>query len=178
MGMTVFSPKGERDRGEESLSEGEAEGFCPEAGAMEEMLTEALFAFDYPQFDCFMPYLLRELEVARRTGQSVLCFADGTRWMSLPYAREREDRLGTLYGITLMGHTPLKLSAREREWKKMDRILGGLLGGAVERELNRILGEGWLSVVEKEKNLPKRIRMEGMLYQTVLWEREYRVIWE
>ena len=178
MGMTVFTPKGEQARIEEPLAGGEAEAFCPEPPVMEQMLTEALFAFDYPQFDCFMPYLLRELEIARRTGQSVFCFADGTRWMSLPYAREREDRLGALYGVTLRGHTPMRLTAKEREWKRMDRILGKLLGGAVERELNRILGEGWLTALEQEKNLPKRIRMEGMLYQTVLWEREYRVIWE
>ena len=178
MGMTVFSPRGEGERVEEPLAEGEAEIFCPDASTMEQMLTEALFAFDYPQFDGFMPLLFREMEIARRTKQTALGFADGTRWMSLPYAREREDRLGALYGITLKGHTPIRLTVKEREWKKMDRILGKLLGGETEHRLNRILGEGWLAMVEQEKNLPKRIRMEGMLYQTVLWEKEYRVIWE
>ncbi|MBQ9087121.1 MAG: hypothetical protein IJY47_08065 [Clostridia bacterium] len=178
MGMTVFSANTEKETEENLSAGGEAEVVCPEQGAFEQLLTEALFAFDYPQFDGFMPWLFREMEVARRAGVSSLDFADGTRWMSLPYAREREDRLGELYGVSLRGHTPARSLTREREWKRMDRVLGKLLSGSVETELNRILGVGWLSVLEQEKNLLKRIRMEGMLYQTVIWEREYRIIWE
>lgn len=177
LGMTLFSADGaHRERGE-SPPEGETEAFCPEAAELEQMLTEALFAFDYPQFDGYMPALIRDLTEAKKKKRRTLTYPDGTRWISLAYAGERGDRLGSLYGIAAEGRTPQKNGVREREWKRMDRILGRLLGGAVARELDRILGAGWLSLVEGERNLLKRIRIEGMLYQTVLWEREYRVIW-
>lgn len=177
LGMSLFRSDQGRGGREESLGQGETEAVCPEAGELEQILAETLFAFDYPQFDGFMPFVIKEMESAKREGRKVIDLADGTRWMSLPYAREREDRLSALLGVTLRGQTPVKHTAKEREWKRMDRALGRLLGGSVERELNRILGTGWLSMLEGERNLLKRIRMEGMLYQTVLWEREYRVIW-
>ena len=75
-----------------------------------ECLNEALIAFDYPQFDCYMPSVCAMLAAALKEGRESVLFEDAIRPRNMSYAYEREDRLGNLYGICARGILPKKPS--------------------------------------------------------------------
>ncbi|MBO5938335.1 MAG: hypothetical protein J6Q82_02400 [Clostridia bacterium] len=144
--------------------------FFPDEDTLSRMLTEILYAFDYPQFDYLMPALLRELSERRARGTvRDLVFEDGALCMNIRYAHERADRLGSLYGVSLTPVAPQRFFAKERELRKLERILRALLGSVDTAPLRQLLGEDWSVQITREKNTARRIRMEGMVYQTLVW---------
>ena len=154
------------------------EFYCPDENEMAEMLHETLFAFDYPQFDPLIPSHLKFLKAeAKGRKKFSVVLADGTLFADIGYARERADRLGTLVGLSVQSVPPEKnVLLRERELKKMERTLTRLFSASDWTALTRLLGEDWQSYVQKEKNTARRIRMLGMLYQTLLWEKHYPIL--
>jgi len=64
---------------------------------------------------------------------------------------------------------------RERALKKLDRSLRELLGDTDTSLLSYLFGAERLSALERERNLAKRIRLRGMLYQTLLWAEHYPI---
>ncbi len=148
---------------------------------IEDTLSEALIAFDYPQFDSDMPSLCKLFDSARRRGCDSIFFNDGVRRQSLPYAYEREDRLGSFYGIRAEG----RMSRAERmsnndSMQKMHGYLYkrlSLMSDAQLSLLGNILGARKLDCLMSrlrdagvnEKDTDSRIRILGMLIQTVMW---------
>lgn len=152
---------------------------------LEELLGEYLLAFDYPQFDCFMPYAGELISEAALKGKRRVAFTDPVRRRELSYAYEREDRLGALYGIDAVGvsvRRDRELPYYEEEKRIEKRLASLMLSMSVDDVslLSAILGNkrmdmflrraeqsarGYTPPNEREQ----RIRTMGMLYQTVNW---------
>ena len=154
-----------------------------------EYLGEALLAFDYPQFDCFMPSLLDLLKKVRSQGKDSIIFEDMIRRRNLLYAREREDRLSSLCGVRAIGaftrNVPMfdekdndrledRLHERFFAIPPYDRLFLREVFGEYKLEL-------LLRVLEKrakKEDTEKRIRILGMLCQTVdlMQSRDVRLV--
>ncbi len=142
----------------------------PDEESLTQMLREILFAFDYPQFDYLMPTLLQKLSEHRiRGAKKTLVFEDPALCMNLRYAWERADRLGNLYATSLTPVAPQRFFAKERELRRMERGLRSLLGSVDTSALRHLFGDHWSTQITREKNTARRIRMEGMCYQTIVW---------
>ncbi|MBQ8331346.1 MAG: hypothetical protein IJX94_02450 [Clostridia bacterium] len=153
------------------------EFFCPDEKEMADLLHEALFAFDYPEFDPLMPAHLRLLKrKAKERKQFSVVIEDGTLCMNIDYSHQRADRLGMLTGLSVRGVAPRGVPLREKDLKKMDRVLGKLLSAIDCEPLCRLFGSDWRESIRMEKNTAKRIRMQGLLYQTLLWKQHYPVL--
>lgn len=154
----------------------------------EEYLREALIAFDYPQFDCYMSSLMLMLDTAAGQEKKTVHFEDAMRRKNLSYAHEREDRLGALYGLEAIGTLP-----RVAEWGDIDNIIkteerlafSVLSMNESEREiLKAVFGEHKLYTLLrffekrsiKKEDTEQRVRILGMLYQTVEWFESRAVI--
>ncbi len=180
-GLHTFSYGGEADRNTREECGGEilSPAFLfPHGDELRQLLTDLLFAFDYPQFDGLMPSflaLLRRVAVDKRAPSSLRVF-DAALCMDLGYAYERGDRLGALAGISVFSEAPLRISAREREWKRAERALMALFLSEDCSFLVRLLGDRWQDAVRSEKNTAKRVRMWGLLYQVLLWEKNYPLL--
>ena len=149
----------------------------PTEGELDRMLTELLYAFDYPQFDYLMPALLCALDDYRTRGMPrELVFEDPSLCMNLRYASERADRIGAMRGVSLTPCAPWRFFAKERELRRLERVLRSLLGSVDSSPLRDLLGERWSEEMVREKNTTKRIRMEGMAYQTLLWEKNFPLL--
>ena len=154
----------------------DGENECPDSGDLERMLTEILFAFDYPQFDFMMPSFIRSLSLAKeKMSPERFAVSDGTLYVDLSYATERRDRLCAYYGV-YVECVPPRYEINEKEMKRLEKELLGLLSGIDMRLCYRLFGHDIDEVVAKEKSVSKRIRMEGMLYQTYLWNKHYSLI--
>ena len=147
--------------------------WCPEEAELRRSLTEALFSFDYPQFDCLMPALLRLMDTRR---ERRLWIGDEMLYAHIGYARERADRLGQRRGRVIRSVLPGSVALRERELKKMDRQMRELLDGMDLAIPDHLFGTDWREALEREKNTAKRIRMRGMLYQSILWNQHYSLV--
>ena len=146
---------------------------CTKPEFIYESLDNALLAFDYPQFDCYLPGIMRLFEQTARSGGKNIFFADAVRRQSLPYAREREDRLSALYGIR--GKGVMIRNAENEALSDMEKALAERLENmsAGEAELLRtIIGERTLYSVlnnKKSEDTERCIRILGMLCQTLQW---------
>lgn len=143
-------------------------------------LNEALIAFDYPQFDCFMPSLMELLTKANLQGKEHVIFEDIIRRRNLLYAREREDRLGSLCGIRAIGafthNSPL---FDEKENDRLELCLRDRFFSMPPYErlfLREVFGEYKLEILlnvldksTKKEDTEKSIRILGMLCQTIDW---------
>ncbi len=144
-------------------------------------LSEALIAFDYPQFDSDMPALCELLDSSRKKGKDKLLFEDSVRRRSISYAYEREDRLGGFYGICAEGHIPRVEPKAETDMTRyLYRYLRERFFSLSTSQLSllqSILGAKKLECLimrfeiqdEKDKDTEAKIRILGMLIQTVMW---------
>ncbi|MBQ9783455.1 MAG: hypothetical protein IJW44_02940 [Clostridia bacterium] len=177
MGMSVYAYEAEPIPREEARDGGQITPrlICPCETGLRDILTQAVFAFDYPQFDYLMPGFFQALDELNQQKKRTATVEDGTLYMNLGYAYERADRLGAMKGVTVTPAVPASFSLRQRELKKMDRLLRDLVAEGDGARLSRLFGEGWQEMVSEEKNLAKRIRMQGILYQTGIWMEHYRL---
>ena len=141
---------------------------CPDAEEMRGLLMRILFAFDYPQFDPFMPTFLRDAERGGIVTDHSLC-------MDVRYAEERRVRLLALCGKRALTVPPSTQSYGEYELRRMDEVLRSLLEEDESEAYALVLGQNWREILEKEKNTARRIRMSGMLWQTAFWYESYNV---
>jgi hypothetical protein len=88
-----------------------------------ETLTDALIAFDYPQFDADMPSVCELFDRSGKEGRYELRFEDTLRSKSLSYAYERQDRLGSLFGISAVGASVRREDDRTAERDEMSEYL-------------------------------------------------------
>lgn len=151
----------------------------PKKMNLRRILTDALFAFDYPQFDCLMPPLLIYARHARENGNSEICVADPLKNTYEEYSAERADRLGALCGTdigTVFGENGMPST---RELKRTDKALDVMLNECyadTDSFLMRTFGDGMLSAVNGCRSLPMRIRRKGMLIQCSMWFEAFNLI--
>ena len=63
----------------------------------------------------------------------------------------------------------------QRELKGMEDALRAMLEADSCGVYEAVLGRDWRGAIEKEKNTVRRIRIEGMLWQTAFWYERYNV---
>ena len=143
-------------------------------------LNDALIAFDYPQFDCFMPFLSELFLRARSQGKQSVIFEDIVRRKNLAYAREREDRLGAICGIRAIGaFSGAKPTFSDDAIDVLDNALSERFFSLppYERNLLRDIFDQYrldcllkmLSLPIKKEDTEQKIRILGMLCQTIEW---------
>ena len=124
-----------------------------------------------------MPSFLATVEDAKRQSRPYPFYVeDPMLCASITYARERADRLGAMRGVLAISIPPKEPDARERERKRLDRALNSLLASADQHQLRQIFGQPILDTVRRERNVEKRIRMQGLLYQSLLWLEHYPIL--
>lgn len=142
------------------------------------VLHQALFAFDYPQFDCFMPSLMPQLERAGKGGQrhvSLCRVPDADE----DYCAERAERLGQTWGLEVSVLPTVTDSCTGRELKKLEKELDGILDEYLSAPtciLHTLSREGVISSASDEKNVPLRIRKKGLLCQTAMWFDSFNMV--
>jgi hypothetical protein len=148
---------------------------------IDEVLANALIAFDYPQFDADMPSLCALLGMARSRNKKRILFEDSARKQSFSYAREREDRLGAFYGICAKGRYRQSLPDGRAEEKEVlhkclrERFFA--MNDSQKSFVEKILGTRKLDYLcqrfengaQKQKDTDAQIRILGMLIQSVMW---------
>lgn len=153
------------------------EFYLPDEEELASMLTELLFAFEYPEFDHLMPTLLHDLSVRCEQGvPSHLWIEDPTLYMSVRYAKMRADRIGAMKRITLSPTVPQRFFIKERDLRRLEKTMRSLLDGADIAMLFDLLGWNAERQIACEKNTARRIRMEGMAYQTLLWMQHFPLL--
>ena len=141
---------------------------CPDTEELRDLLIEILTAFDYPQFDAFMPSFLRDM----RSGGAV---TDYSLCMDTRYSEERRERMFALCGRRARTVPPSAQDYGQRELKGMEDALRAMLEADSCGVYEAVLGRDWRGAIEKEKNTVRRIRIEGMLWQTAFWYERYNV---
>ena len=150
--------------------------YYPDVDETSRMLGEILYAFDYPQFDHWMPSFLHHLEQAHSLGRHHLTIYDPSLCVDLQYAAERADRLGGLTDCSVKILPPPSPTTREKDLRKYERVLRELLNSSDTHVLRQLFGVRWSDSIPEEKNTAKRIRRLGMLYQTILWVERYPLL--
>lgn len=149
--------------------------YCPERDTLRKNLIDALFAFDVPQFDPWMPAVFHILERLSSERNEHPVIEDPLLCQNISYAHERADRLGACKGFDFLTTVPSEKAARTRDLKRMSRLLDELLEECDPFSLNYLVGKRWKELPYEEKNLEKRIRIQGMLYQSALWQKHYPI---
>lgn len=146
---------------------------------MRRALTDALFAFDYPQFDCYMPSLMEYLSAAKSRGARHARVGDPTAVLCSEYAAERADRLGTLWDVEIMSVPAPSDAWAKKSLKSMEKELDGILGeylSSHECILRRLTDTESIESIGEEKSIPLRIRKKGMLCQTAMWFESFNLV--
>ncbi len=146
---------------------------------LEKAIYEILIAFDYPQFDA---YILRFLSLIRKnSGKRKITVADEALSMSAAYSRERADRLGMRYSlevntVPLKGAHSVSFIELRRTEKKLRALAAKLLDRERENGILQKLIEPFLpDKIMQKRDIKQRIRMLGMLCQTVFWVEKYNI---
>lgn len=149
-------------------------GYMPEyvkKNDMKRILTDALFAFNYPQFDCLMPSLLPYISQMKEVGAKEICVEDPLKDTYPEYSEERSRRLGEILNVDIRTVSAERQTQGARELRSIDRALDGLLDEYIssKRFPSHVLGNGVIETVKECRSLPLRIRGKGMLIQTAMW---------
>lgn len=140
---------------------------------MHKILTDALFVFGHPQFDCYMPSLIRGIRMADK-GRAY-GIDDGLYDEYQDYAVYRAERIGMAFGVDVYPLAGAKTRPSLRELRAMDKAIDKLLDENAEG-LEKVFDCCQIETVKNEKNIPLRIRRKGMMYQTVIWQEHFNII--
>ena len=137
------------------------------------MLSEALFAFGYPQFDCYMPSLMQGIKRQTSVSSQMAYGTDEVLYEEYPrYAVHRAERLGSAWGIDLCPSSCGQFKPSSKELRAIDRELDKILDEMYAQRncaIKRIFEDSVIEAVINEKNIPLRIRRKGMICQTEMW---------
>ena len=149
--------------------------------SIEDSLSDALIAFEYPRFDGFMPSLCELLSSADGRG---VVYSDPIRQKSISYSNERADRLGAFYGVECAAVMSKDMDRREElfsVYSYLYRRFNSLRGKDIAL-LESILGRRKLTYIEKrlregekKKDAEQELCTLGMLIQTVAWASSTRL---
>ena len=144
--------------------------------------------FGYPQFDVYLPTLIDRLERARasvgakrRWIPESVPLSSGLSWT---YLTERAKILSRAYGITvrteLCSRRTVGVADRICLYRAFRYILKALNKELEDEKciLYEIFDDKKLCVrnlLKREKSIPRRVRLAGMLYQTSIWFKKYNI---
>ncbi len=152
----------------------------PKKQDIRRLLTDALFAFGYPQFDCLMPSLLLEIMSRNKSGQrESLCVCDELAFCFPEYAAERAERLGRAWGMDIKPCVSIERGVSKRELRAMERSIDGLLDGIYADNssvIHRIFDNELLARVSEQEDICLRIRQKAMLCQTQIWAESFNLV--
>lgn len=149
-----------------------------------ETISDALIAFDYPQFDADMPSVCELFDRSGKEGRYELRFEDTLRNKSLSYAYERQDRLGSLFGISAVGASVRREDDRTAERDEMSEYLKERFFSLDSSDISFLRGVVGVRKLEylmrrfeeKSKDTEAEIRILGMLCQCVEWARSRELL--
>lgn len=149
-------------------------------------LSELLIAFEYPQFDYFMPSLCEAIALCAKRNDRAFAFYDPMRISNLSYSYERDDRLGAFYGLNVTGvPTREPHSSFDGDILMRDLLIERFENLPTEDKnlLKQILGERKydyfarrFSNACKKEDAKSEIRILGMLCQTVMWAHSQKLV--
>ena len=139
------------------------------------ILTDTLFLFGYPQFDCYMPSAIQGIHMVE---QGRTYGIDEALYGEYPdYAVYRAECMGVVFGIDVCPLAESRARPSQRELRAMDKALDRLLDEYAD-ELQRFFSSEQAEAVRNEKNIPLRIRRKGMMYQTVIWQEHFNIVFD
>lgn len=153
-----------------------ARNFQGDIGAV---LTETLFAYGYPQFDCYMPSFIEEARRAAARGVRSLRIQDAT-FGAREYSAQRAYALSELCGVRMIAADSRAFAISRRSARNMERRIDALLGEYLNDSacvLHSVF-EGENILDRNKKSTPLRIREKGMLCQTVSWFEHFNIVAE
>lgn len=194
MGMSAFfyrqSRDGKRVKGEKA-SGGKENIISPHpifnTLKISDYLGSALLAFDYPQFDYMMPSVTELLERSADAENGAVRFEDAIRKRNMSYACERQERLGSLYGVSAVGviskNENIPYEAMCSFENALYERLTAMSSGKITF-LSSILGQSRFDCLmraferkdKKAEDTELNIRILGMLCQTVEWAQVNRLL--
>lgn len=143
------------------------------------ILTDTLFAFGYPQFDCFMPSLLSEIK-NKAAGRGNAYGINEVLYSEYPeYAQERAERLGRTWGIDIRPSFELDYKPTQRELRAIEKAIDVVLDGIYADSMSvihRIFDTELLACVAEEKRTSLRIRKKAMICQTQIWAESFNLV--
>ena len=140
-------------------------------------LSDALIAFDYPEFDAYMPFVMETFMKSVDQGYRSVRFEDAMRRKNLIYAREREDRLSSFYGIIARGYLPKSELGRNAYSNIMyEELREKILSMQKEKQsiLKSMLGSSKFETIckladQKNEDADKNIRILALTCQCAEW---------
>ena len=143
------------------------------------VLADALFAFDHPQFDCYMASLIPYLVEAQKRGAREICVYDAFEGLREDYCDERSDRLGGAWNLQIntFPYDGELLSARQI--KHIDKLLTPVLEECIAKARGmfaRLLSSISIDEILQEKDIALRVRRKGMLIQCSMWLETYNIV--
>ncbi len=159
--------------------EGEGELIIPDESNLFDIrrcLAEALIAFDIPQFDMFMPSVINTLRTESEKGKRAVRITDGARKYSKRYIKERDDRFSGFFGVRFCS-IPTDIEVTNKaEYTRLDSELESIVSSCDAKLLENLYGKGIIERVRGESSIEARIRMTGMLCQSVLLAKTQNVL--
>lgn len=146
---------------------------------MRRILTDSLFAFDYPQFDCFMPSLLPYVKAAAADGRTEVDILDSLADNYADYSLERAERIGSLYGVDVRVSATADACVSARELKAMEKQIDTVLSEYLQSPYGvseSLVSDELLDEIYDDKSVQRRIHRKGMLCQTAMWFECYNLV--
>ena len=143
------------------------------------ILSETLFAFGYPQFDCFLPSLLSDIR--EKQGSGIYSLNEALFVDSPEYAAERAEVIGRSWGIDIRSAVECNYLPTQKEIKTIERAVDNLLDGMLadnSSPLCRIFESQLYERVWEEKDVYLRIRQKAMICQTQVWAESFNLVFE
>ena len=143
------------------------------------ILSETLFAFGYPQFDCFLPSLLSEIKQKKGSGIYSL---NEVLFVDFPeYAAERAEVIGRSWGIDIRTAGECNYTPLQKEIKAIERAVDCLLEEMLSdtsSPLCRIFESELYERVWEQSDVYLRIRQKAMICQTQIWAESFNLVFE
>ena len=146
---------------------------------MRRILSETMFAFGYPQFDCFFPSILDEIKEKKGSGIYSL---NETLFNDFPeYAAERAEIIGRSWGIDIRPTEQCDYVPAQREIKAIERAVDNLLDSMLSdtsSPLCRIFDSELYERVWEQRDVYLRVRQKAMICQTQMWADSFNLVFE
>jgi hypothetical protein len=142
-------------------------------------LSDMLFIFGYPQFDCFMPSLLEHARTISKERKSIAYVQDVFINTDTSYATERAERIGRALGVRIVSAPCNREKLPSRILRTTERDIDGILAEYLDDTvsvIHRIVDSNDLRAIDEEKSIPLRIRRKGMLCQVAMWFESYNLV--
>ena len=138
------------------------------------ILTDALFAFGYPQFDSLMPSAVSSI---KNCSAKECCLPSLDAPMT--YLSERAERLGRAWGVDVRYALDSDFRQAGRELRAIEREIEDIFDGLCEDGtsiVNRVFSPEFLEIVRNQKALPQRIRQMALVCQTQIWGESFNIV--